>query len=52
MVAVQTGKADMAIGGINPTPERQQNADFQNYYYGGQEFWLTKIMPKNLNQML
>lgn len=43
LVAVQTGKADMAIGGINPTPERQQNADFSKiYYYGGQKFLINK----------
>lgn len=40
LVAVQTGKVDMAIGGINPTPERAQNVDFSKIYYsGGQSFF-------------
>ncbi|WP_429971757.1 ABC transporter substrate-binding protein/permease [Fructilactobacillus sp. Tb1] len=43
LVAVQTGKADMAIGGINPTPERKANVDFSdNYYIGGQSFLINK----------
>ncbi|KRN78390.1 polar amino acid ABC transporter inner membrane subunit [Fructilactobacillus lindneri DSM 20690 = JCM 11027] len=43
LVAVQTGKADMAIGGINPTPARRQNADFSKIYYnGGQDFLVNK----------
>lgn len=43
LVAVQTGKADLAIGGINPTPERKANVDFSNnYYLGGQSFLINK----------
>lgn len=43
LVAVQSGKIDMAIGGINPTPERKQNADFSKIYYsGGQDFLINK----------
>ncbi|KRM89821.1 polar amino acid ABC transporter inner membrane subunit [Fructilactobacillus florum DSM 22689 = JCM 16035] len=43
LVAVQTGKVDMAIGGINPTPERAQNVDFSKIYYsGGQSFLINK----------
>ncbi|WP_413627040.1 ABC transporter substrate-binding protein/permease [Fructilactobacillus vespulae] len=42
LVAVETGKADMAIGGINPTPEREQNATFSKIYYSGGQSFLVK----------
>nr|WP_235804668.1 ABC transporter substrate-binding protein/permease [Liquorilactobacillus capillatus] len=43
LVAIETGKADMAIGGINPTSERRQSVDFSNIYYlGGQSFLINK----------
>lgn len=43
LVAIETGKADMAIGGINPTEKRRQSVDFSDIYYsGGQSFLLTK----------
>ncbi|GAP03255.1 polar amino acid ABC transporter inner membrane subunit [Fructobacillus pseudoficulneus] len=43
LVAVETGKVDMAIGGINPTDERRQSVDFSNVYYnGGQSFVINK----------
>ncbi|MCK8627808.1 ABC transporter substrate-binding protein/permease [Fructobacillus cardui] len=43
LVAVQTGKVDMAIGGINPTDERRQSVDFSKIYYnGGQSFLISK----------
>ncbi|CAH1853789.1 ABC transporter substrate-binding protein/permease [Convivina praedatoris] len=49
LVAVETGKADIAIGGINPTPERKQSVDFSNIYYnGGQAFLVTKAKYKQL----
>ncbi len=42
LVAVETGKADMAIGGINPTPARRQSVDFSKIYYtGGQSFLIN-----------
>ncbi len=42
LVAIQTGKADMAIGGINPTNERRQSVDFSKIYYsGGQSFLIN-----------
>ncbi|WP_061992896.1 ABC transporter substrate-binding protein/permease [Fructobacillus ficulneus] len=47
LVAVQTGKVDMAIGCINPTDERKQSVDFSNvYYHGGQSFLVTKSNAK------
>ncbi len=43
LVAIETGKADMAIGGINPTKERRQSVDFSDIYYnGGQSFLINK----------
>ncbi|USS85350.1 ABC transporter substrate-binding protein/permease [Fructilactobacillus myrtifloralis] len=51
LVAIQTGKADLAIGGINPTPARQQNADFsQIYYYGGESFLVNRADAGKLNR--
>ncbi|WP_420842973.1 ABC transporter substrate-binding protein/permease [Fructilactobacillus carniphilus] len=49
LVAVQTGKVDLALGGINPTPAREQNADFSKiYYYGGQSFLINKTDANKL----
>lgn len=43
LVAVQTGKVDMAITGVNPTEERRQSVDFSDIYYnGGQSFLIQK----------
>ncbi|WP_288530218.1 ABC transporter substrate-binding protein/permease [uncultured Secundilactobacillus sp.] len=43
LVAIQTGKADVAVGGINPTAERRQSVDFSDIYYlGGQSFLINK----------
>ncbi|CAK8053994.1 ABC transporter substrate-binding protein/permease [Eupransor demetentiae] len=51
LVAVEIGKADLAIGGINPTPARRQNVAFSDYYYnGGQVFLLTKEGAKQLKK--
>lgn len=42
LVAIQTGKADMAIRGINPTAARRQSVDFSKIYYsGGQSFLIN-----------
>ncbi|WP_268913845.1 ABC transporter substrate-binding protein/permease [Lentilactobacillus sp. SPB1-3] len=44
LVAIETGKADMAIGGINPTQERRQSVAFSKIYYnGGQSFLINKV---------
>lgn len=43
LVAVETGKADVAMSGINPTDERRQSVDFSEIYYnGGQSFLIDK----------
>ncbi|MDD9139258.1 ABC transporter substrate-binding protein/permease [Fructobacillus sp. CRL 2054] len=43
LVAVQTGKVDMAITGVNPTEERRKSVDFSDIYYnGGQSFLIQK----------
>ncbi|MDF7637802.1 ABC transporter substrate-binding protein/permease [Leuconostocaceae bacterium ESL0958] len=43
LVAVQTGKVDMAITGLNPTAERRKSVDFSKIYYqGGQSFLINK----------
>ncbi|MFB9769367.1 ABC transporter substrate-binding protein/permease [Lactiplantibacillus modestisalitolerans] len=35
LVALQTGKVDMIISGMNPTPARRKNVDFTHIYYQG-----------------
>ncbi|MGX6428131.1 ABC transporter substrate-binding protein/permease [Levilactobacillus yonginensis] len=35
LVALQTGKVDMVISGMNPTPARKKNVDFTHTYYQG-----------------
>ncbi|KRM60034.1 ABC transporter substrate-binding protein/permease [Secundilactobacillus malefermentans] len=43
LVALETGKADMVLGGMNPTPSRRQSVDFSDIYYmGGQDFLINK----------
>ncbi|MTV81338.1 ABC transporter permease subunit [Lactobacillus sp. CRM56-3] len=52
LVAVETGKADVAMSGINPTPSRRQSVDFSEIYYnGGQSFLINKTdVAKYKNQ--
>lgn len=33
IASVQTGKVDMVMAGMNPTPEREKEVDFSNIYY-------------------
>lgn len=35
LTGLQTGKVDMVISGMNPTPERRQNVSFSDIYYQG-----------------
>jgi len=43
LVALQTGKVDMVISGMNPTPARRKNVDFTHtYYQGGYEIVVNK----------
>ncbi|KRN27926.1 polar amino acid ABC transporter inner membrane subunit [Lactobacillus selangorensis] len=42
LVALQTGKCDMVIGGVNPTPTRRKNVDFSKMYYHGGQYILIK----------
>ncbi|WP_061776745.1 ABC transporter substrate-binding protein/permease [Levilactobacillus senmaizukei] len=35
LVALQTGKVDMVISGMNPTPARKKSVDFSHTYYQG-----------------
>ncbi|PWG00690.1 ABC transporter substrate-binding protein/permease [Levilactobacillus bambusae] len=42
LVALQTGKCDMVIGGVNPTPERRKNVLFTKMYYHGGQYILVK----------
>ncbi|ANK60558.1 ABC transporter substrate-binding protein/permease [Loigolactobacillus backii] len=43
LVALETGKVDMILSGMSPTPERRKNVDFSNVYYsGGQDILINK----------
>ncbi|AVL00074.1 ABC transporter substrate-binding protein/permease [Pediococcus inopinatus] len=43
LVALQTGKVDMVMAGMNPTPARRKNVTFSNIYYqGGQDIVINK----------
>ncbi|MFC6296085.1 ABC transporter substrate-binding protein/permease [Lactiplantibacillus daoliensis] len=43
LVALQTGKVDMIISGMNPTPARRKNVDFTHtYYQGGYDIVINK----------
>lgn len=43
LVALQTGKVDMVISGMNPTPARKKNVAFtHNYYQGGYSIVINK----------
>ena len=43
LVALQTGKIDMIISGMNPTPARRKNVDFTKaYYQGGYDIVINK----------
>lgn len=43
LTGLQTGKVDMIISGMNPTPERRQNVSFSDIYYqGGYDILVNK----------
>ncbi|AMV64038.1 ABC-type amino acid transport system, permease and periplasmic component [Pediococcus damnosus] len=43
LVALQTGKVDMVMAGMNPTPARRKSVTFSNIYYqGGQDIVINK----------
>ena len=40
--ALQSGRADFAMAGMTPTPERQKNVDFSDIYYEAKNTIVTK----------
>ena len=42
ITALQAGKVDFVMAGMDPTPERQQNADFTSVYYQSDNVMLVK----------
>lgn len=40
--ALQSGRADFAMAGMTPTPERQKNVNFSNIYYEAKNTIVTK----------
>lgn len=42
LVASQAGKVDLVIAGMNPTPEREENADFSDIYYKAENCFIVR----------
>ncbi|MGY3779584.1 ABC transporter substrate-binding protein/permease [Isobaculum melis] len=42
LAALETGKVDIIMAGMNPTPERQNSVDFSDIYYTGGQFLLVR----------
>lgn len=42
MPALQSGKIDMIVAGMTPTPERAKNVDFTQLYYNSEQTIITK----------
>jgi polar amino acid transport system substrate-binding protein len=54
VAAVQTGKVDVAISGINPTPDREKKVNFSDpYYYASQTLLIKKDTQEitNMDQL-
>lgn len=47
LVAMETGKIDVIISGMNPTAERKQSVDFSDTYYSGGKSFLIMKGDKN-----
>lgn len=45
--ALEAGKADMIIAGMNPTDERRQSVDFSDIYYQGGQFIIIRKEDKD-----
>ena len=44
LVALETGKIDAIISGMNVTAERKKSVDFSNTYYSGDSYFLIPEM--------
>lgn len=47
LVALQTGKVDMVIAGMNATAERKKSVDFSKSYYQGKQYILVNQKDAN-----
>lgn len=47
LVALETGKVDTIISGMNITPERKNSVDFSNTYYSGNGYFLINKSTKD-----
>ena len=43
LVALETGKIDVIISGMNVTNERKKSVDFSNTYYSGNSYFLINL---------
>ncbi|MCQ2569661.1 MAG: ABC transporter substrate-binding protein/permease [Limosilactobacillus sp.] len=49
LVALETGKVDMVLAGMNASPERKKSVDFSHtYYHGGNVFLINKSDAKKI----
>ncbi|RBP46861.1 basic amino acid ABC transporter substrate-binding protein [Garciella nitratireducens] len=51
VAAVQTGKVDMAISGMNPSPDREKKVNFSDPYYYASQTLLVKKDIKDIKNM-
>lgn len=47
LVALETGKVDCVIAGLNATAERKKSVDFSNVYYTGDNYFLVNKADKS-----
>lgn len=47
LVALETGKIDVAVSGLNVTAKRKKSVDFSNTYYSGSSYFLINKQDKN-----
>lgn len=50
LVALETGKVDMVISGVNPTAKRAKSVDFSNSYYKAGQYILINKTDKKVYQ--
>lgn len=48
LVALQTGKVDMVISGVNPTAKRAKSVDFSKSYYKAGQYILVNKADKGV----
>ncbi|CAH0121402.1 MULTISPECIES: transporter substrate-binding domain-containing protein [unclassified Paenibacillus] len=52
LIALNTGKVDMVISGMNPTEKRKKNVDFSNIYYTSEQAVLVRSEDRDRYQTM